>query len=123
MQPSNMTIRHERAQDGHKTYFTGKPCKRGHLCPRYVSNGACTQCLNPLSKAVPAEYVFTPPPVILFEPISREHAELLKSYFLHWTDQTLKGWGYRTFADGPIVVPYEFTPRTPQGPARGPDDK
>jgi 5-methylcytosine-specific restriction endonuclease McrA len=31
---------------GLKTYFTGKPCKRGHIGPRYVSRGNCVQCDN-----------------------------------------------------------------------------
>jgi hypothetical protein len=29
-------------------YFTGKPCKRGHISPRYVKNCACTACLHPV---------------------------------------------------------------------------
>lgn len=27
-------------------YFTGKPCKRGHLVERYVSTGTCLNCLK-----------------------------------------------------------------------------
>lgn len=29
---------------GLQHYFTGKPCKRGHLSKRYVSNGCCREC-------------------------------------------------------------------------------
>jgi hypothetical protein len=29
---------------GLKRYFTGKPCKRGHVCERLVSNRACLEC-------------------------------------------------------------------------------
>lgn len=29
---------------GKSTYYTGKPCKRGHLSPRRVSNNLCIQC-------------------------------------------------------------------------------
>lgn len=29
--------------EGGKLYFTGKPCKRGHISPR-DSNRCCTQC-------------------------------------------------------------------------------
>lgn len=32
---------------GLRHYFTGKPCKQGHLAQRYVTNGACLECLNP----------------------------------------------------------------------------
>ena len=27
-------------------FFTGKPCKYGHLCERQTSNGACIDCLK-----------------------------------------------------------------------------
>lgn len=27
-------------------YFTGKPCKYGHICERYVSGFVCIECLN-----------------------------------------------------------------------------
>lgn len=27
-----------------KLYFTGQPCKHGHVCARYVSNGMCWEC-------------------------------------------------------------------------------
>lgn len=29
---------------GHKTYFTGKPCKNGHNAIRYVANRHCSEC-------------------------------------------------------------------------------
>lgn len=29
---------------GLRRYFTGKPCKQGHLCERFVLNGDCTDC-------------------------------------------------------------------------------
>jgi 5-methylcytosine-specific restriction endonuclease McrA len=31
---------------GSKTYFTGKPCKSGHVDRRYASTGACAECLR-----------------------------------------------------------------------------
>lgn len=31
---------------GLKHYFTGKPCKRGHVAPRYVCDKACVECKN-----------------------------------------------------------------------------
>lgn len=31
---------------GLTTFFTGKPCKYGHFSNRYVSSGACTECLT-----------------------------------------------------------------------------
>ncbi len=29
---------------GHSYFFTGKPCKYGHLSPRQTSNATCVQC-------------------------------------------------------------------------------
>lgn len=29
---------------GLTTYFTGKPCKHGHVSPRYVASGMCKEC-------------------------------------------------------------------------------
>jgi 5-methylcytosine-specific restriction endonuclease McrA len=31
---------------GLKRYFTGQPCKRGHLCDRFTSSRACVECLR-----------------------------------------------------------------------------
>ena len=31
---------------GENTYFTGKPCKNGHLSYRYSQSGACYDCIN-----------------------------------------------------------------------------
>jgi hypothetical protein len=32
--------------DGENTYFTGKPCKHGHMTYRYVQSGTCYDCIN-----------------------------------------------------------------------------
>ena len=34
--------------EGKDTYFTGKPCKHGHLSERFVSNHTCVECLQTL---------------------------------------------------------------------------
>ena len=31
-------------KQGLMKYFTGKPCKRNHIAPRYVSDGSCIDC-------------------------------------------------------------------------------
>ena len=36
--------RKEAIEQGLKRYFTGKPCKRGHIAERYASNRGCTIC-------------------------------------------------------------------------------
>ena len=32
--------------DGENIYFTGKPCKHGHMNYRYVQSGSCYDCIN-----------------------------------------------------------------------------
>lgn len=36
--------RQEAIARGLKRYFTGKPCKRGHICDRYVLRRVCVEC-------------------------------------------------------------------------------
>jgi len=36
----------EAKEKGLRHYFTGKPCKRGHVCSRYTSNNSCADCLQ-----------------------------------------------------------------------------
>ena len=39
------TTREEAKKTGSKYYFTGQPCKHGHIAPR-KTKGACTECLK-----------------------------------------------------------------------------
>lgn len=34
----------EAVQSGSKVFFTGVPCKNGHIAPRFVSDGRCETC-------------------------------------------------------------------------------
>lgn len=36
-------------------YYTGRPCKRGHLTLRYVNTGACIECVAGYSKDIKAK--------------------------------------------------------------------
>jgi hypothetical protein len=36
----------EAFESGKTRYFTGEPCKHGHIAERMVSNGVCVDCLN-----------------------------------------------------------------------------
>lgn len=42
----NTITRDDAHAKGETFYFTGKPCKRGHIDRRYVGNGCCKSCLN-----------------------------------------------------------------------------
>ena len=37
--------RSEAKAQGAPQYFTGKPCKQGHLVPKFTCSGSCTECL------------------------------------------------------------------------------
>jgi hypothetical protein len=37
--------RQDAREQGLTRYFTGKPCKRGHLSERMTSNGSCWECV------------------------------------------------------------------------------
>lgn len=39
--------RDEANKRGLKKFYTGIPCKKGHLAERWVSTNGCTHCLNP----------------------------------------------------------------------------
>ena len=42
--PHNRGLRHEARLRGDSHYFTGEPCKNGHVEKRIVSNGRCMEC-------------------------------------------------------------------------------
>jgi hypothetical protein len=45
------TITRKQAREkGLKRYFTGKPCKRGHVVERRVDTGDCAECVNQRSR-------------------------------------------------------------------------
>lgn len=38
--------RRQAFNEGDVLYYTGTPCKAGHLSPRYTSSGQCATCVN-----------------------------------------------------------------------------
>jgi len=38
--------REEAIEAGSIFFFTGQPCKNGHIAKRYTTSGQCTQCLR-----------------------------------------------------------------------------
>jgi hypothetical protein len=44
MDDPEIISRSEAKAQGLKTYFTGKPCKHGHVAIRQTSNGSCREC-------------------------------------------------------------------------------
>lgn len=45
--PPIICDRYDQANKGQKRYYTGRPCKRGHMVERFVSTGGCVDCTNP----------------------------------------------------------------------------
>lgn len=64
----------------HIHYFTGKPCKHGHIAPRYVKRYSCTEC-NRIEK----ERRYIPHPRKLLTP--EERAKRKKAYYLKHQEQ------------------------------------
>lgn len=44
MTPHNKGLRYEAMLRGDIHYFSGKPCKNGHIKKRFVKNGCCIEC-------------------------------------------------------------------------------
>lgn len=45
----DIKTRNQAIKDGENIYFTGKPCKYGHIAPRFVF-GACSECKKTIDK-------------------------------------------------------------------------
>lgn len=43
--------RQEAANRGLTRFFTGQPCKHGHIAPRFVANAGCLDCANRFIRA------------------------------------------------------------------------
>jgi len=65
---------------GLSQYFTGKPCKYGHIAPRRAVNGQCVECMH-IAKTAPTRAKIVPETAHLI--ISRNDArqQNLKYYF------------------------------------------
>lgn len=44
---------------GATQYYTGKPCKNGHISPRKAASGNCIECLRTVHKKAAAAYART----------------------------------------------------------------
>lgn len=45
-----LAARQKAVENNEITYFTGKPCKRGHLSVRFTKNNQCKECLQEYAK-------------------------------------------------------------------------
>jgi hypothetical protein len=60
---SKFTDRRVAAENGSTRYFTGRPCKHGHIAERFTTSGGCVECVNVtvVKKAFSAPNVAMPP--------------------------------------------------------------
>jgi hypothetical protein len=79
------TTRKEAVQLGQSTFFTGRPCPRGHLSPRRVSNQSCILCdkqnsHNSYARNIDSKKQYN-------TKWSKDHPELMRAYHKDWRDQ------------------------------------
>jgi hypothetical protein len=46
MKKKNILLRQDAMAQGKSVYFTGKPCKNGHIVQRYTTSGGCLECIR-----------------------------------------------------------------------------
>jgi hypothetical protein len=71
----------------HKHYFTSKPCKHGHIEPRYTKTASCVECQRIASKERAAR-TYIPSPKLKLTP--EQKAEKRKAYYRKNADKINK---------------------------------
>lgn len=75
----DLITRDDAHAQGLSYFFTGVACKRGHIEPRFVSNGGCKSCVNRTKGRVASgPNVITFPHVFSRVPQADERIEILK---------------------------------------------
>ena len=46
MKKKKILLRGDAMAQGKSVYFTGKPCKKGHIVQRYTTSGGCLECIR-----------------------------------------------------------------------------
>lgn len=106
-----ITTRADAHQWGFPKFFTGIPCRKGHISERYTTNGACTQCAQQFHKMAPGPSSELMPlqPAVVYTTSAMTPAlvDELNTYLaqcvMHWTDSkgfmtdTMR-YGYETLA-------------------------
>lgn len=96
--PLKIGTRKESITRGERTFYTGVPCRHGHLSARYTSTGGCIMCLRPvaamnaLQGKVDASYLYQPPTILLDLPLPPERANELNDLMRGWVLHTLRKW-------------------------------
>lgn len=83
------------ANAGMNRFNTGKPCRRGHIADRFVANGGCTECINPIRRAAAVSQMFWAPVLLLDDHLRPEHVEEAKRLLDGWLRIKMREWGYK----------------------------
>jgi len=46
MKKKKILLRGDAITQGSSVYFTGRPCKQGHIVQRYTTSGGCIECIR-----------------------------------------------------------------------------
>ena len=95
--------RKEAIAAGLTKYFTGKPCKHGHIADRYTTTGTCSECLDSARSGVR----------VAFEPATGQPTPVYSKRVSQETMDALNAW--RMGAIGQAIVftnyPQQTTPK------------
>lgn len=96
---SNNTIReniskYDAALKGMTRYRTGLPCRRGHISDRFVSGGACCECVQPMVRVCGSDEKFIALRVAIPAPVTLEAQQELERLIRGWSEVKLREWGY-----------------------------
>ena len=96
---SNIISRADALAQGLVHFYTGKPCKAGHIVRRFTANGGCVDCVNPKRRGVASGSKLLPCRIAIPESVTIEphHVEELHALLTGWAMFKLREWGYATF--------------------------
>jgi hypothetical protein len=78
---------------GRARFYTGRPCKHGHISQRFVASGGCVECVNPTRRGCAMSEEFWRPAVLVPVALTGEKRDKLESLIRGWVAHTLREWG------------------------------
>jgi hypothetical protein len=87
---------------GVRHFYTGQPCKHGHLARRYTTNGGCVECVNPKLRSPGSGMKWLELKIALAEGLTvpQERVAELETLIRGWAEYKLREWGF--------IVPVAF---------------
>ena len=96
---------------GQRRYYTAKPCHKGYVAPRYVSNKQCCECNATKSKQREAKLCATDPSHRMFRSVQRRSGQCLAGRYspreaLGCDQDTLREYVSKKFTKGMCWAKY-----------------